>query len=677
MADGSVRFDITADDSDVKKKLDGVEDAAQDAASGMDELDSSSDHAGKSLSGVDIAAGTLVANGLTALISGLGNVISTFAGMADETREYREDMAKLETAFTSTGHTTDTANKAYEDFYAILGESDRSVEAVNHLAELTDSEAEVAKWSDIAAGVTAKFGDSLPIEGLTEAANETAKVAKVTGPLADAINWASSESEVWGDVLSGNKEAMAAFNKAIAEGLPVEDAFNTALAEMSTEQERSTAITETLNGLYKEAGAEYNELTASAQAARRATSDMEKAQAELGAAIEPVTTAWMQMKADALQWFVDTGLPALQTGFEWIRDNLPVIGVALAGITGAWLAFGGAQKIATAATTVATAAQAAYNAVLAANPVGFVILAITALVAAFILLWKNCEGFREFWIELWEKIKQIASDFVIWAKETWTETIEALKTALSNAWDGIKAIWDACKEYFTGIWNGITGVFSGVATWFGEKFLAAYSAVTNIWDAIKGYFEDTKEKIIEAFDSIKDDFFSVGDNIITGIWDGISAGWDWLTSKVSELASSLFEAAKDVLDINSPSRKFAYVGEMSAAGFGKGWDDEITDITSQVQKDLGNMTVNARATVSAENNRIGQFTSRNDTGMYDLTRAVGTQTAGINSLAGEYRRGNSNTRPIVLMLDRRELGRAFVDVGNEETARIGVRLGGV
>lgn len=170
MSDGSVKIDITADDSDVKKKLDGVESEAQDAAGGLDKLEDSAKNAGDGLDAVDVAAGNLIADGLSSLIGALGDAVGSLLALSDETREFREDMAKLETAFTTAGHTTETSSKAYKDFYAILGESDRSVEAVNHLAELTKSEEEVAKWSTIAAGVTAKFGDSLPLEGLTEAA---------------------------------------------------------------------------------------------------------------------------------------------------------------------------------------------------------------------------------------------------------------------------------------------------------------------------------------------------------------------------------------------------------------------------------------------------------------------------------------------------------------------------
>lgn len=170
MPDGSVRIDITADDSDIKKKLNDVENEAEEAADKLDDLGDSADKSGKGFDIAGVAIGNFVANGLTSLVSMAGEAISSMIALAEETREYREDMAKLNAAFKTAGHSTDVAQKAYDEFYKILGESDRTVEAVNHLAELTDSTEDVAKWSKIAAGVTARFGDSLPIEGLTEAA---------------------------------------------------------------------------------------------------------------------------------------------------------------------------------------------------------------------------------------------------------------------------------------------------------------------------------------------------------------------------------------------------------------------------------------------------------------------------------------------------------------------------
>ncbi|MBQ8763144.1 MAG: hypothetical protein IJZ07_03485 [Clostridia bacterium] len=97
------------------------------------------------------------------------------------------------------------------------------------MAQLTTNEQELSQWTNICQGVYATFGASLPIEGLTEAANETAKVGQVTGGLADALNWAGIS----------------------------EDAFNEKLAACNTEAEREELIRETLNGIYSEAAANY------------------------------------------------------------------------------------------------------------------------------------------------------------------------------------------------------------------------------------------------------------------------------------------------------------------------------------------------------------------------------------------------------------------------------------
>lgn len=207
-----------------------------------------------------------------------GIVTGAAAGLAAATeanREYREDINRLEAAFTTAGKTVEDANQAYHDFYVILGEEDRSVEAVNHLAKLCNNQEELAKWSDICAGVSATFGDSLPIEGLTEAANETAKVSKVTGPLSDALNWAGIS----------------------------EDAFNEALKKTNSEQERSALITNTLQSVYQNAATEFRTLNADVIANREAVSDFNNQIAELSAQLEPILTKIKTSVTQILKWF--------------------------------------------------------------------------------------------------------------------------------------------------------------------------------------------------------------------------------------------------------------------------------------------------------------------------------------------------------------------------------------
>jgi phage-related protein len=757
VADGKVKIDIEADSSDFKDEVNDLGDEAKKAADGVDDLGDSAKDAGKGLDALDVAAGAFVANALTGLISKLGEGVASLLELSESTREYRDDMAKLETAFSSAGHSTDTASKAYEDFYAILGESDRSVEAVNHLAELTKNEQEVAKWSTIAAGVTAKFGDSLPIEGLTEAANETAKVGAVTGAVADALNWAGIS----------------------------EDEFNKKLEKCNSEQERATLITNTLNDLYSDAAAEYNELTASTQDARRATSEMEAAQAELGAAIEPVTTAWTKLKTQALQWLVDTGLPAAKAGWEWIKNNIPVVATAVGGLTAAFVAFKVAQLAATAATEgmtiaqyAATAVQKLLNATMLANPISLIIIAITALVAAFIYLWNNCEAFREFWIGLWEKIKSIASSVGEWLRTFFTETIPQFFSNLftsigeffSNIWSSVSefftSLFTSIGEFFTKIYNALVAFFNDpfyyigyalgyifgliaewaqkawdfltetvpqiiadviafiselpgkiwewllatikkVVEWDANMKQKAREAASNflnqavttikelpgkIWEWLTQTIAKAKEfasdlgrkgleaaqelitNIVEGAKELPEKMLEIGKNVVSGVWKGIVAAKDQFFANVKSFFSGLVDGAKAELDIQSPSRKFAYIGEMSVEGLGKGWADNIPDVEKQLTGDLSGLTARVQASVNAESARAGRSMGRAETGFTDLARAVGMQTAGINSLSASYRRGAGSMRPVVLELNGRELGRAMVDVGGAEETRTGLKL---
>lgn len=177
-------------------------------------------------------------------------------------KEFSEDLSRLKTAFATTNHGVKAGEKTFKRFYAILGETDRAVEATNHLAQFTTSLEDLEKWEMIAAGVTATFGDSLPIEGLTEASNETVKVGKVTGVLADALNWIGIK----------------------------EDDFNQRLAACNNEQERSILLTNTLYNAYLAQGEMYNHLNADLQANRDAYLRLQKAVAGISAVWLPVQT---------------------------------------------------------------------------------------------------------------------------------------------------------------------------------------------------------------------------------------------------------------------------------------------------------------------------------------------------------------------------------------------------
>ena len=221
------------------------------------------------------------AGGIATAAAGVATAIGgAFVSAAENTRDYRNEMAKLETAFVTAGHTSEAAKATYGELNAVLGDSGQAVEASNHLAKLCKTEEELQKWTDICTGVYATFGDSIPIEGLTEAANETAKVGTLTGGLADALNWAGVN----------------------------EEEFQASLDKCNTEQERQALITETLTGLYDEASDTYKEANADIIEANKAQEEMNATMAEIGAIAEPVISLFKNMFAEMLSNY----MPAIQ-----------------------------------------------------------------------------------------------------------------------------------------------------------------------------------------------------------------------------------------------------------------------------------------------------------------------------------------------------------------------------
>ena len=265
------------------------------------------------------SAGSKVSSAGTALSGGIIGAAGALTGLASSQEEAIQQSGQLETAWVSAGGTAEQASSTYAMFYRILGQSDTATEASQNLARLTTNQQELQQWTDIAAGAYATFGDALPLENLAEAAQETAHTGTVTGGLADALNWSTASAEQWSAALSGHSSAQAAFNQAVAEGQTKEDAFNAALAACGSEQERSQLITETLTGLYADAGRQYQETNKDLLASRDAQNEMNAAMQELGEAAMPVQTAVTEIGTSLL----NTLAPALETVTGWYKSLTP------------------------------------------------------------------------------------------------------------------------------------------------------------------------------------------------------------------------------------------------------------------------------------------------------------------------------------------------------------------
>lgn len=383
---------------------------------------------------------------------GIGKAVLT-AGVAlggawmaaiEGTREYRAEMAKLDTAFVTNGHSSETAKQAYSDLHAVLGDPEQAVEAANHLAVLTDNEKDLQTWTNICTGVYATFGASLPIEGLTEAANETAKTGILTGGLTDALNWAGIS----------------------------EEEFQKKLDACSTEQERQKLIMDTLNGTYSKASEQYQATNKDVMDAHRANEQLSDAFARLGEVGEPILTAIKEKVAE----MVAAAIPHLESFIQkvkdlrkWIKDNKNTIDAWVAVIIGAtvsiaafllilkWSAIMAAAK--KAITAVRTAVML-FNATLLANPIALVVAAIAGLVAAFVYLWNNNKSFRQFWIDMWAKIRSVTGSAISWVKGKFNDFKGALST-VKNVFDGIrKTISDKLESARNAVSNAITRIKS-------------------------------------------------------------------------------------------------------------------------------------------------------------------------------------------------------------------------
>ena len=292
--------DASEEIGELSDAADDLGDAAEDAGDGTKDLGESARDSGDGFSVLDGAVATFIGNGLTALVSAIGDAISTFAELSESTQEYRENMSKLYTATSAAGMDADYITQAYIQLYGVLGDETATTTTISNFEKLGVSMQDMDSLLDSATGIWAVYGDSIPLDGLAESVNETAKVGQITGTMADAINWASASNDTWTNALSGNASALSAFQSGVSQGMSAEDAFNEALAACGDEQERQQLIISTLNGLYADSAETYRENNASIIDAREATVNYQDAVAGVGAAMEPLQTTMTNFKTNLI-----------------------------------------------------------------------------------------------------------------------------------------------------------------------------------------------------------------------------------------------------------------------------------------------------------------------------------------------------------------------------------------
>ena len=543
----------------------------------------------KAVDGITSFAKTAVGVG----VAGATALTTAFIALDSATEEYRVAMGKLNTAFDAAGFSAESARKSYRNFYAILGDTDTATEASQLLAKLAENEQDVSTWTRIAAGVSGTFGDSLPIEGLIEAANETAKVGTVTGQLADALNWAGI----------------------------MEDDFNERLSACGSESERNKLIMDTLAQTYEGAADAFYRNNKQIVDARRNQATLSEVTAKLGdtsalvknrlwemfgaaedgslrggSAIEwlyqkadqfsgwvasfdisswttqfdqgfatvraaagrafdwiktnvvPVASALKDAAVEAFGWMQENVLPKVEgvlgkaaDAFEWMAQNMDKVGPVLEGLVKLWAA----SKVAKFGTDVLGAGNDLWQ------------FGKTIFKVAGTDIPKAGSKFRGGFSKVLDgglKISEKLGTGIVKLGGFFGKIIgkvggvgkallglaaaHPVITAIIAAAGLIITNWDKIKPVLESLWNKAKEVFGAIRDWAVDRFNAIKDTATNLLTSIKDTFTRIKDAIAGAFNSAKD---AVG-SFFSWIGDKLS----WLDDKIESIPilGSLYSGGK-------------------------------------------------------------------------------------------------------------------------------------
>lgn len=432
---GAQLNDATAEMNRMEAELRDIRTAADRAESSMDDLADAAEDVGRESEGMgnsfrDAFAGGVLAGFIQAAVDGMRNLV-------DSTKEYRQIMATLENSSSRAGYTAEQATESYRQLYGILGDDQSSATALANLQALGLSQEQLTRMIDGTIGAWATYGDSIPIDSLGEAINETIRVGQVTGTFADMLNWAGTS----------------------------EDAFNEKLAACATESERANLVLQEManQGLIEAADA-WRNMNPELVAANEAQLAMNDSLANLATVISPAVTT------------VTNGIASLITGVTTLMQNMGPFVPMMAGAATAAAAFGVAINIGTILSGLSsvlgkvTGGVAALNAVLLANPIALVVTLLAGLVTAFVTAYKTSDEFRAKVDAAFEAVNNAGAKMA-----------SALAGFFSAIGASFQELWGQAQTLGTNIANTFEKIRSSIS----DKINAAKDAVQTAIDKIK------------------------------------------------------------------------------------------------------------------------------------------------------------------------------------------------
>lgn len=507
---------VKATEKDIGKYTDSLKELKDAGVETRGELDELNKKVAENAKQAENASGKF--GGFVKGLGGIGaaavGAVGSFVALAESTRQYRAEMAKLDTAFQVNGHSAEAAENTYKELYGILGDEGRATEAAQQLAQMSKNEEDLAKNTRILTGVLGTYGDSIPTEGLAEGMAATAAMGEVQGVLADALEW---------------------------QGVNLED-YNAKLATMATEEERAAYIQETLTGLYGEAADAYEENNGALIEANKSQASLTDTMAELGAVAEPISSILKGLATTIL-----TGL------LPYIKEFAAALQTLFSGDIA-----GGADQL-----------GGLFDNLL--SKVGETAAGVVSKIGE--LLPQILPKLGEMLSGIIQNLVGMIPTLLEAAKTLFLGIVQAIpptaKTLLGELPKIIDSVLDALSSALPLILSGAEEAFMGIVKAIPSVLVALVKALPKILTSVISFLVESGPKLLTQA-------VEIGKNILKGLWEGMESLGDWIWKKISGFFNkTLVGGIKKLLGIKSPSKVFAEMGHYSAEGYLGGFADTM------------------------------------------------------------------------------------------------------
>lgn len=475
---------LSSEISDNDSKLDDLAKSASDASTQVEKVGDSSEQTGEKLKKTKTDVQQLkdsfnmqeAAQQVSDFASGM---VESIKGAVEESKEYLKIMGSLEVSSSHLNYTTGETKQTYKQLIGVLGDTQSAATTTANLQAIGLEQSQLTQITKGAIGAWARYGDSIPIDGLAESINETIKTGTVTGNFADMLNWAGTS----------------------------EDEFNEKLEQCSDNSERAQLVLDEManQGLMKSADA-WNENNKALVESNKAQDDYNEAMADFSKAVMPVFTEFTKALTTIIQIFSELPEPAQQMiavfiGIIAVLTTIAPLILAVGAACG-WSA-GGVAALMTAAA-----------------PVIAIIVAIIAAIMAIIYVIQNWDEVLNFLTETWESVCNKVSELWEGFKKSWTDGFNNVKQKID---DFFQNLGENFANGLNNFQNWISNMLSAIVNWAKDFASKGKNAAVNLVKNIAGEIKSLPGQFMQwGLDMMS--------NFASGIWKGFTG---WVKRKIS------------------------------------------------------------------------------------------------------------------------------------------------